>query len=110
MPRDNSISLLELTCNSILYRLKKWCVANKLQINSNNSVLIRLSFKINDFFPEVDIACDDVILTRNSSLKYFRIITDSKLNFQLHLRMIKNKLASTVGMLRKVCFLFPPPL
>ena len=37
---DKSISLLEQSCNSELHRLKKWCVANKLQINPNKSVYL----------------------------------------------------------------------
>ena len=86
---------------------KKWCVANKLQINPSKPVLICLPFKINDSFPEREIAYDNVILTRNNSLKYLGIIIDGKLNFQLHLKMIENKLARSVGILSKVCFLFP---
>ena len=84
MVSDKSISMLEQSSNSKLHRLTKWYVANKLQIDPNKSVLICLPFKIYSSLPELKIAYDNVILTRNNSSKYLRIIIYSKLNFQLH--------------------------
>ena len=91
MLSDKSIFLLEQSCNSELHHPKKWCVDNKLQINPNKSGLVCLPSETNDSFPELEIVYDNVMQTRNNSSKYLGIIIDSKLNFQLHLRMIENK-------------------
>ena len=107
MVSEKSISLLEQSCNSELHRLKKLCVANKLQINPDKSVLIYIPFKLNDSLPKLNIAYDDVLVPSNNSSKYLGIKIDSKLNFQPHLKMIENKLARSVGILSKVRFLFP---
>ena len=85
MVSEKSILLLEQSCNSELHRLKKWCVANKLQINPDKSVLIYIPFKLNDFLPKLNIAYDDVLVPSNNSSKYLGIKIDSKLNFQPHL-------------------------
>ena len=107
MVSEKSISLLEQSCNSELHRLKKWCVANKLQINPDKSVLIYIPFKLNDSLLKLNIAYNDVLVPSNNSSKYLGINIDSKLNFQPHLKMIENKLARSVGILSKVRFLFP---
>ena len=107
MVSEKSISLLEQSCNSELHRLKKWCVANKLQINPDKSVLIYIPFKLNDSLPKLNIAYNDALVPFNNSSKYLGIKIDSKLNFQPHLKMIEYKLARSVGILSKVRFLFP---
>ena len=106
MVSEKSISLPEQSCNSELHRLKKWCVANKLQIDPDKSVLIYMPFKLNHSLPKLNIAYDDVLVPSNNSSKYLGIKIDSKLNFQPHLKMIENKLARSVGILSKVRFLF----
>jgi len=63
--------------------------------------------KLKEACIELKVLYNNCKLTCCDSAKYLGIIIDSKLNFQVHLNMIESKVARSIGILSKVCFLSP---
>ena len=104
---DVSPKALELNCNAELQNLFSWCAANKLQIHPNKSFAIIIPPRINAASIDPNLRYENKTITCCESSKYLGVTIDNKLNFKVHLRNIKGRIAQSVGILTKLRHLFP---
>ena len=107
---SNKLSSLETYMNHDLDKFRVWAIANKLTVNPNKSHALIISPKCSDNMKSFnDIAlnyCKSKILIDNCC-KYSRILVDSVLNFAFHTKSIENKVARSIGIIRKLKHLLP---
>ena len=99
--RNSSLSDLELNCNAELQNLNKWCIANKLQINSQKSAAIIIPPKFNTPIALTNLSYDNSLISCYNSHKYLGITVNNKLDFETHIDKIASKISRSVGILSK---------
>ena len=107
MVKNSALNELEIKCNSELRDLNQWCCANELQINPEKSKAIIVSPKLNTPQPELNLLYNTANISLNDFHKYLGVILDYKLNFQLHILSLENRVSRSVGVLSKLRLLFP---
>ena len=78
---NSSKPLFEQTCNSEMHHLKRWCDANKLQINPKKSVIIYIPTKLIEtpVYLKVLYRLNDLQLTfRSKFIQVLGVIADRK--------------------------------
>ena len=107
MINHENVSILQDKMNMELKKLHNWCNANKLTINLSKSTAILISSKLNTQITNVNITIDYSPITISETAKYLGVITDSKLNFQNHIKIIESKLSRGVGILCRLKAILP---
>ena len=79
------LSKLEDNCNRELNNPKKWCSANKLKINPENSAAVLVPPKLNLHTGKFDVKYNNTLIMCLSSSKYLGAFIDDKLNFKSHI-------------------------
>ena len=74
-----------------LKKLHNCCNDSKLTINPSKSTAILISAKLNTQITKVNITIDNFPITISETAKYIRVMIDSKLNFQNHIKIIETK-------------------
>ena len=88
-------------------KLQTWISANELQINLEKSEIIVIPSKLTAQTTNLSIFYNERPINYFESSKYLGVNLDSKLNFKSHICIIENKVARSVGILSKLCYLFP---
>lgn len=91
---------LQNNVNDELVKISEWLCCNKLSLNLNKTqYLIVTNRKITHKF---DIKVSGRSITQTDQIKYLGVIIDSKLNWEPHIKQVKNKLSNGCWALNKV--------
>lgn len=81
-------------------RFSYWCKINKLTLNLSKSKI--LCFNGRAHLIDLKIVIDDIELEIVNEYKYLGILLDSKLNFESHLKSLKQRMFSRLMTLQKI--------
>ena len=98
---------LETKLNLELRDTDKWTTANKLTINPSKSYALIIPPHFNTTFPSLNLIYKNANIDIANSIKYLGIHIDDKLNFKIHIKILKNKLSRSVGILHKTKSFLP---
>ena len=90
-------------------RLKDWCNANKIQINSQKSFILPISPKLNVPSLNLNLPYGNSKINSSQICKYLGVLLDDKLNFKPHILQLEAKLAKAVGIFSKLRHILPLP-
>ena len=103
----SSLTSLENICAIEVSRLKDWCNANKIQINSQKSFILPISPKLNIPSLNLNLPYGNSKINSSQICKYLGVLLDDKLNFKPHILQLETKLAKAVGILGKLRHILP---
>ena len=106
-PSASALETWSSACNLELHNLHKWCNANKLQINSQKSAVLKIPSKLNSPELDLNINYNASPISCNESCNYLGVYIDSKMQFKTNIKLIEVKIAKAVGILNKLRFFFP---
>ena len=89
----SSLTSLENICEIEVFRLKDWCNANKIQINSQKSFILPISPKLNVPSLNLNLPYGNSKINSSQICKYLGVLLDDKLNFKPHILQLETKLA-----------------
>ena len=99
---------LQVKFNSELQNLHQWCCVNKLSSNpSKTNIIIILPKQTNATIPHLHLTSNGSAINIVDSAKYLGVVIDYELNFKQHIKIIKGKVARSVGILFKLKHFFP---
>ena len=89
----SSLTSLENICATEVSRLKDWCNANKIQINSQKSFILPISHKLNVPNLNLNLPFENSKINSSQICKYLGVLLNDKLNFKSHILQLEIKLA-----------------
>ena len=102
----SSLTVLENECNKQINKLQSWFSANKLQINPEKSAIIVIPSKLTAQTTNLSIFYYERSINCFESLKCFGLNINDKLNSKSHICIFENKVARSVSVLSRLCYLF----
>ena len=105
--RNSNLSGLEHKCDREMQKLHKCSCATELQINPEKSEALMIPSQLSAPKTDLIITYNDIPINCMETSKYFGVKLDFKLNYQLHITLVKNKIPTSAGILSKVFYLFP---
>ena len=99
--KDKNFVNLITRLQSFINTLSNWLINNKLFPNTQKTSLMQLSFKKFNF-PLPDIFFNGHKLSWVDSIKYLGMVLDSKLNFNLHIKDIENRVSKSKGVIYRM--------
>ena len=103
--KDDSFDQLKVKLNDFVSELNTWLISNKLFPNTQKTFLMLFSNRPVYILP--DVYFGDDLLKWVDSIKYLGVLLDSKLNFNLHLDMIRKKVSRGTGIIYRLQSYFP---
>ena len=98
---------LQIKIDSELQNLHQWCCINKLLINlSKTNITIITPKQTNATIPHLHLTSNGFAINIVDSTKYLGVVIDNELNFKQHIKIIKGKVARSVGVLSKLKHFF----
>ena len=100
---DCNLDVLNLVVNNELKMLDLWFKVNKLTLNvsKTNYILFSSKNKLYDA-SSVKIMLNNIPITQVTSTKFLGVFVDENLKWNIHINMIENKLARSIGILKKL--------
>ena len=80
-----------------LRNVNEWILANKLTLNAEKSNLLIINPKLNSPPVNMNITCSPESIKSVNKAKYLGIYLDYELNFLDHIKIIKTKVARSIG-------------
>ena len=105
---DFSFDRLVFRLNLFLKELLNWLYSNKLYPNSSKTFLMLFTNRIVHNLPSVYLEND--LLQWTNNIKYLGVIIDNKLNFNLQLHHIHNKISKSSGIIYRLKTFLPKSL
>lgn len=95
--------------NSDLTNINSWTLKNHLQINpaKTNYIIFEMKNKSLDECSYHHLKLNNSIIQRTLNSKYLGLVVDSKLSFNNHVNLIKNKLSQTCFLLKQLRHILP---
>lgn len=106
--KDSSFERLIFRLNQFLNKLNTWLCSNELFPNTRKTFLMLFTNKPIYILPDIYFQND--ILTWVDNIKYLGVVIDSKLNFNLQLDMIRNKVSRGTGIIYSLRSYLPQSL
>ena len=103
---NSTLNDFENNCNSAFCRLRKWCNANELQINSEKSTVIILPPKLNCSVPELNLIYKTSNISVCDSSKCLGVTIDCTLTFKPHILSLETRVSMSIGILSKLRIIF----
>ena len=88
-----------MSLTSQINRVSMWVQANKLTLNPAKSNLLIITPKFNFPSANIDIQCTDGIIKSVNTIKYLGMLVEDKLIFSDHIKVLKNKVFRSEGIL-----------
>ena len=100
---DSNIYDLCIKLSNFLVSIDTWLKSNFLTLNISKSKYIILSYK---YIPDdISVAISGNSIERSSSLNFLGVVLDTKLTFRDHVKLVRNKLSKSSGIIYKLNFL-----
>jgi len=101
--RGNNLAELESMANNELSKILNWLNTNKLSLNIDKTkYMIFGQNKRKQYQPsQIVLKLNDQDIERVNSIKFLGIVIDEKLDWRKNTKMISNKIAKAIGILRK---------
>ena len=100
---DSNIYDLCIKLSNFLVSIDTWLKSNFLTLNISKSKYIILSYK---YIPDdIPVAISGNSIERSSSLNFLGVVLDTKLTFRDHVKLVRNKLSKSSGIIYKLNFL-----
>ena len=90
-----------------LTRLSEWCKSNKLTINPSKSQLLIISPRNIELVMDFDVFLNGITVPLSNSVQYLGVTLDSKLTFEIHIKILETNLSKVVGIICKLKFVLP---
>ena len=97
----NDVHHLCNVVNHELEKLDRWLCVNKLSLNVNKSAYTVFTNK--DFTNQPNIIIRNSTVSFTNEIKFLGVTIDNKLPFNNHVSLVCNKIAKSIGILRKFC-------
>ena len=100
--KDSNSEQLEINLNAELHHLHLWCSVNKLSVNpAKANIVIIPPKRIKAPISHLNLSSNGTPVNIVSSAKYLGVIIDNELNFHEQIKVMKGKVAHSVGILNK---------
>ena len=90
-----------------LTKLSEWCKSNKLTINLSKSQLLVISPRMSELVTDFDVFLYGITVPLSNSVQYLGVTLDSKLTFEIHIKILQTNLSEAVGSICKLKFVLP---
>ena len=90
-----------------LTKLSEWCKSNKLTINLSKSQLLVISPRMIELATDFDVFLYGITVPLSNSVQYLGVTLDSKLTFEIHIKILEANLSEAVGIICKLKFVLP---
>ena len=90
-----------------LTRLSEWCKSNKLTINPSKSQLLVISPRMIELVTDFEVLLNGITVPLSNSVQYLGVTLDSKLTFEIHIKILETNLSKAVGIICKLKFVLP---
>ena len=98
-----SLNEATILCNTELDKFYGWSVANKLSISPEQNKTYFIVHSYRNFVDEaIDIKMNNVSLGRFEEGNFLGVTIDSKLKYKTHINNVSNKIAKSIGIMRKL--------
>lgn len=107
--KAKSIGELFQKMNSDLANINSWTLKNHLQVNPDKTsyIVFEMKNKSLDECSYHDLKLNNSTIQRTFNSKYLGLVIDSKLTFNNHVNLIKNKLSKTCFLLKQLHQILP---
>ena len=99
---------LEHIMNNELRNVDEWCRANKLSLNPSKSDFLVVPPRLTKPPPYISLKLNNVEIKPCENVKHLGVQIDSQLTFNLHIRMIENKISRSIGIILELKSFLPP--
>ena len=94
--------------NNELRNVDEWCRANKVNLNPSKSNFLVIPPRLRNPPPYISLKLNNVEINPCESIKCLGVQIASQLTFNLHIRMIENKISRSIGIIIKLKSFLPP--
>ena len=91
--------------NEELDKISRWFKINKLSINIKKTNFILFSNNHKKLNENLTVLIDNVPITNVNSTRFLGVLIDKNLSWKPHISLISSKIAKTIGIIGKICYL-----
>ena len=100
---DKNLNVLIENSKRLIKKLFKWCLCNKLTINSDKTCFVLFHTKNKPVpFNLGEIQIDDIVIKRVNHTKYLGMLIDENLNWHEHVNFLCKSLVKYFGIFNKI--------
>lgn len=94
------------TVNTELHQLYRWCISNRLTINTDKTYFMLFSLKKYHHLPPLQINNNNI--SRSSHIKFLGVTYDDSMTFKLHIENLTLRISRHIALLHQSKDLMPP--
>merc|ERR1712035_191640 len=91
--------------NEELDKISRWFKINKLSLNIKKTNFILFSNNHKKLDENLTVLIDNVSITNVDSTRFLGVLIDKNLSWEPHISLISSKIAKTIGIIGKICYL-----